>query len=252
MAGGDFPYGGLAGQWHNRGSMAQISLFIGSIRPLPESGRPSGIYKMPVTTSVMLGAEGFDGDQQADRRVHGGPDKAVHLYPAAHYRLLGERFPEAAGQLVPGSMGENLSTADLDEGSVRLGDIWQLGSARLQVCQPRNPCWKIDERFASEGMAAFIAEQRLTGWYWRVLTPGRVTPGDPLLLEHSPADNPTLAEAMLLWQTHRPALAELERLAAVSAIADNWRQKILQRLVWLRRDGDAPPPPAFHVKPEQA
>jgi MOSC domain-containing protein YiiM len=232
--------------------MAQISLFIGGIRPLPESGRPTGIYKQPVTAPVTLGSEGFIGDQQADRRVHGGPDKAVHLYPATHYPLLARRFPEAAGQLVPGSMGENLSTAELDEAAVRLGDIWQLSGARLQVCQPRNPCWKIDERFACEGMAAFIAEQRLTGWYWRVLTGGLVTPGDPLVLEHSPADNPTLAEAMQLWQTHRPELAELERLAAVSAIAENWRQKILQRLNWLRRDGDAPPPTAFHVKPEQA
>lgn len=252
MTGGDFPYGALNWQWHNPGSMAQISLFIGGIRPLPESGRPTGIYKAPVTASIMLGDEGFIGDQQADRRVHGGPDKAVHLYPATHYRRLAERFPEASGQLVPGSMGENLSTADLDEGDVRLGDVWRLGSARLQVCQPRNPCWKIDERFASEGMAAFIAEQRLTGWYWRVLTAGQVSPGDALLIEHSAAGNPTLAEAMQLWQAHRPALAELERLAAVDEIADNWRQKILQRLNWLRRDGDAPPTPAFHVKPEQA
>lgn len=232
--------------------MAQIFLFIGGIRPLPESGRPTGIYKLPVSAPVSLGPEGFIGDQQADRRVHGGPEKAVHLYPAAHYRRLAERFPKAAEYLAPGSMGENLSTADLLEADVRLGDIWRLGSARLQVCQPRNPCWKIDERFTSEGMAAFIAEQRLTGWYWRVLTPGRVTPGDELLLEDSPPDNPTLAEAMLLWQTHRPELAELERLARVDALADNWRQKILQRLDWLRRDGDAPPPKTFHVKPEQA
>lgn len=231
--------------------MAKISLFVGGIRSLPDSGRPTGMYKSPVTAALALGPEGFSGDQQADRRVHGGPDKAVHLYPAAHYRRLAERFPAVAAQLVPGSLGENLSAADLDEGDVRLGDIWRLGSARLQVCQPRNPCWKIDERFACEGMAAFIAEQRLTGWYWRVLTPGRVTPGDELLLEDSPADCPSLAEAMRLWQSHRPPLAELERLAAIDALADNWRQKIIQRLEWLRRDGDAPAPTAFHVKPEQ-
>lgn len=232
--------------------MAKISLFIGGIRPLPESGRPTGMYKAPVTAALALDPEGFRGDQQADRRVHGGPDKAVHLYPAVHYRRLAERFPAAAAQLIPGSLGENLSAADLDEGDVRLGDVWRLGSARLQVCQPRNPCWKIDERFACAGMAAFIAEQRLTGWYWRVLTPGQVSPGDELLREHSPADCPTLAEAMQLWQSHRPPLAELERLAAVDALADNWRQKIIQRLDWLRRDGDAPAPPAFHVKPEHA
>lgn len=232
--------------------MAQVTLFIGGIRPLPESGRPTGIYKQLVRTALELGHEGFAGDQQADRRVHGGPDKAVHLYPAAHYATLANRFPEAAGQLVIGSLGENISTSQLDENDVRIGDIWRLGSARLQVCQPRNPCWKIDERFATDGMAAFIAEQRLTGWYWRVLHPGRVAPGDTLDWEQSPPDTPTLAEAMLCWQTHRPPLADLERLAASPGIAENWKQKILARVNWLRNNPDQTPPPpvAFHVKPE--
>jgi MOSC domain-containing protein YiiM len=233
--------------------MAQISLFVGGIRLLPESGRPTGIYKQPATGPLELGPEGFLADSQADRRVHGGPEKAVHLYPAAHYARLAERFPEIAGQLVAGSLGENLSTAELDESSVRIGDIWQLGSARLQVCQPRNPCWKIDERFATEGMAQFIAEQRLTGWYWRVLTPGTVAPGDELRLEQ-PGTGPTLAAAMLLWQDHRPAIDELDRLAATPGIAAHWQQKIEQRLAWLRRSPDTPAaaPTTFHVKPEQA
>jgi MOSC domain-containing protein YiiM len=115
-------------------------------------------------------------------------------------------------------MGENLSTADLDERDVRIGDIWRLGTARLQLCQPRNPCWKIDERYGCEGMAEFIAHERLTGWYWRVLTPGTVSPGDALELEHSDPLAFTLAEAMLLWQAHRPQLADLERLAASPAL----------------------------------
>ena len=120
----------------------------------------------------QIGPEGFSGDAQADRRVHGGPEKAVHLYPAAHYTRLAERFPEAAAQLQPGSLGENISSSTLDETRVRIGDIFRLGEARLQVCQPRSPCWKIDDRFGCAGMAAYIAEQRLTGWYFRVLQPG--------------------------------------------------------------------------------
>ena len=232
--------------------MTKVALFIGGIRPLPESGRPTGIYKQPVSSALELGREGFVGDQQADRRVHGGPDKAVHLYPAAHYAKLAARFPEIAGQLVIGSLGENISTAELDESDVRIGDIWRLGSARLQVCQPRNPCWKIDERFACAGIAELIARERLTGWYWRVLTPGRVAPGDGLELD-SAADGCTLAEAMQCWQTHRPALADLEKLAAMPGIAENWRQKIVTRIEWLRQNPDKTPapPPAFHVKPEQ-
>lgn len=227
--------------------MAQISLFVGGIRPLPESGRPSGIYKQLVSTPLALGAEGFAGDHQADRRVHGGPEKAVHLYPAAHYARLAARFPEGAARFVPGSIGENISTLDLDEGHVRIGDIWRLGEARLQVCQPRNPCWKIDERFGLEGIAGFIAEQRLTGWYWRVVTPGRVAPDDELLPAQIATEAPTLAEAMLLWQDHRPPLSDLERLAATPGIARQWKDKIDARLNWLSKNGA--PAGTFHVKP---
>ena len=216
--------------------MTHVSLFIGGIRPLPESGRPTAMYKQAVTAPCQLGHEGFAGDQQADRRVHGGPEKAVHLYPAAHYRRLAEHFPDAASQLRPGSLGENISSVELTEADVRLGDIWQLGTARLQVCQPRTPCWKIDERFASDGMAAYIAEQALTGWYWRVLTPGLVSPGDALFLAEEASQALTLAAAMQLWQAHRPLLADLEKLAATPGIAAGWREKIERRLAWLRQN----------------
>jgi len=232
--------------------MAHVSLFIGGIRPLPESGRPTGMYKQPAVGNLELGPEGFVGDQQADRRVHGGPEKAVHLYPARHYAKLAEAFPEAAAQLVIGSLGENISTSELDESDVRIGDIWRLGCAQLQVCQPRNPCWKIDERFASDGMAAFIAEHRLTGWYWRVVQPGQVAPGDSLELLAAAESAFTLAEAMLCWQAHRPALADLEKIAASPGIAENWQQKIVSRVEWLRNNPEktSPMPLAFHVKPE--
>ena len=200
----------------------------------------------------MLDREGFIGDEQADRSVHGGPEKAVHFYPATHYARLAARFPEAAAQLVPGSIGENLSSFELDESDVRIGDIWRLGDALLQVCQPRNPCWKIDARYATEGMAAFIAEQRLTGWYWRVVRPGQVILGAELQPEQIAANAPTLAAAMQLWQAHRPPLAELHSLAATPGIANQWKQKIDARLDWLARQPEQQPPAAapFHVKPE--
>lgn len=213
---------------------ATVLLFTGTIRPLPESGRPTGMYKQPVTAVIDLGPEGFAGDEQADRKVHGGPEKAVHLYPAAHYARLAARFPEAAEKLVPGSLGENLSTAELDEDSVRLGECWQLGEAVLQLCQPRSPCWKIDERFGCDGMARFIAEENLTGWYWRVLTPGRVQPGDTLQRLPLTEDRLTLGAALRLCQITRPALDDLEALARTPGLAAGWRDKLLKRLDWLR------------------
>jgi MOSC domain-containing protein YiiM len=212
---------------------------------LPDSGRPTGLFKHPLTGAVQLGSEGFAGDQQADRRVHGGPEKAVHLYPAVHYARLAAAFPALAGQLVPGSLGENISSPTLDEAQVHIGQRFRLGDAVLQVCQPRNPCWKIDARFAVDGLAAFIAENRLTGWYFRVLQAGRVAPDATLEAAGPPPCGLSLAAALQLWQAHRPSPQALRDLAATPGIASGWRQKISERADWLaRQSAPTSPPPA--------
>ncbi|MBL8421716.1 MAG: MOSC domain-containing protein [Dechloromonas sp.] len=230
--------------------MRNVTLFIGTIAPLPESGRPTGMFKRPVSGLLHLGSEGFAGDEHADRRVHGGPDKAVHLYPAVHYGHLAQAFPEAAGQLKPGSLGENISSPTLDEWRVRIGDVFRLGEALLQVCQPRNPCWKIDARFGVDGMATYIAEHHLAGWYFRVLRPGVVAPSDTLDIVEPGDDRLSLAQALQLWHSHRPPPLALRRLAATPGIATGWQRKIVERSGWLERHAARPsPPPAFHVKP---
>jgi MOSC domain-containing protein YiiM len=232
--------------------MIPITLFTGRIAPLPGSGRPTGMFKVPLQAPAWLGPEGLDGDEQADRRVHGGPDKAVHLYPAGHYARLASRFPQAATELLPGNLGENISCAALSEADVCVGAVFQLGEARLQICQPRSPCWKIDDRFAAEGMAAYIAEAQLTGWYFRVVQPGRVSPHDSLTVVDPASGAPTLAEALSLWQEHRPAPAALRGLASCPGIAAGWQRKIAERARWLESHALRPEPdrPPFHVKPE--
>ena len=213
----------------------QVTVFTGEVRPLPASGRPTAIYKTPITAPIEVGSLGLAGDHQADTRVHGGPDKAIHLYPSAHYARLADAFPEASAALQPGSMGENLATDALDERGVRIGDIWQLGTAHIQVCQPRNPCWKIDERFEAEGMAQFVDKAMLTGWYWRVLRSGVVCPTDQLTLLEPNQQATTLHDAMRLWREHRPDLDQLAQLAETVGIAPNWQDKIRQRLANLKK-----------------
>ena len=135
---------------------------------------------------------------------------------------------------------------------MRIGDVFRLGVALLQVCQPRNPCWKIDARFGVDGMAAYIAEHHLTGWYFRVLLPGVVAPGDTLDLAEPGDDELSLAQAQRLWHTHRPTPLALRQLAATPGIAENWQRKIVERADWLERHAAQPSlPPAFHVKRER-
>ena len=211
-----------------------VTLYLGGIRPLPPENQPTGMFKREHAQPVWLGKEGLAGDAQADRRVHGGPEKAFHQYPVGHYEKLAAAFPEAAALLVPGSIGENLSEPGWDETNVCIGDVFRLGDARIQVSQPRSPCWKIDRRYGAEGMAQHIAEHGLTGWYYRVLEEGEVAAGCVFELIERPAPETTLARVWQLHRTHRPALAELEALARTPGLSPNWVKKVSERIDWLR------------------
>lgn len=205
------------------------TIFMGGIRPLPPDNKPSGIFKTEIVMPAWVGKEGLTGDAQADRRVHGGPDKALHQYPVAHYSRLAVAFPEARNLLVPGSIGENLSVPGWDESNICIGDTFRLGDAVIQVSQPRSPCWKIDHRYGVEGMAKLIDEESITGWYFRVLEEGGVEPGCSFELIDRMSPEVTVHELQAVWRAHRPEPGQLERLAATPGLTENWIRKLLDR-----------------------
>jgi MOSC domain-containing protein YiiM len=207
--------------------------FAGGVRPLPLSGRATGMFKRPQPLPLRFGEHGIEGDQQADRSVHGGPEKAVHVLPREHLFALAQAFPELAPTLQAGALGENLSLSGLSEAEVLVGERWHLGEVILQVCQPRQPCWKIDDRLQSDGVAAHIDAQGLTGWYCRVLRGGALRAGDAWRREFTSA--PTLAQARALTREHRPAPQALRDLAATPGIAQEWALKLRKRADYLAR-----------------
>jgi MOSC domain-containing protein YiiM len=209
-------------------------LFIGAIAVLGPEGHRSGIVKPPVP-GARVTAEGIDGDQQADRRVHGGPEKAVHHYAAENYPRLAARFPEIAAALVPGSLGENLSTRGWTEDDVRIGDVFQVGGVRLQVSQPRTPCWKIDHRFGVDGVARFVADERIAGWYYRVLQPGPIAVGDEFAHVDRPAHTVSVRRFAAIVTGTRPSVDDLAFLQRIDALAPQWQAKLADRLAWLAR-----------------
>ena len=211
-------------------------LFAGQVAQLAGDSRSSAIVKTPVSGRCLLTAEGLTGDTQADRRVHGGGGKAPHHYPAEHYALLAAAFPSAQ-HLMPGGLGENISTRGLTENDVCIGDVFRLGGARIQLSQPRTPCWKIDHRTACEGIAAFIAEHGLAGWYYRVLEAGEIAPGDRLEHLERPAEAVLLAEFWRVSRALRPSVKDLSRLATCSGLDPQWAAKLRQRIAWLRDNG---------------
>jgi MOSC domain-containing protein YiiM len=215
------------------------ALFAGKVRPMPEDGRPTGIFKLPVSGPVQIGVEGLVTDQQADRRVHGGPEKAVHHFPIENHRRLAARFPEQAPGFVAGGLGENISTEGLTEENICIGDVYQFGSVQLQVSQPRSPCWKIDARHGREGITRYTAEVGISGWYYRVLHTGQAQAGDSLNLIERVADPVTLREIWTVAHTLRPGLPRLQRIIDTPGLNPSLRQRLLERAQWLRQQASS-------------
>lgn len=205
-------------------------LRIGRARPLGPQGVPSAIDKAGVQGPVPAGTLGLEGDEQGDRRHHGGPDKALHAYASAHYPAWVAELPEAARHFRPGAFGENLVVDGATEATVCLGDRWRIGRASLEVSQSRQPCWKLNLRFERPDMALRVQASGRTGWYFRVLEAGEISAGDTARLIHRPHPGWPLARILrLLYQDtlDRNALAGL---AALPGIPASWQRLLRRRL----------------------
>lgn len=192
--------------------------------------RLSAIVKQPVLEALVISKSGLAGDVQADPRVHGGPEKAVHQYSLCHYATWAKLFPEASHLLHRGSMGENLSTDEHDESNVFLGDQYRVGTALLQVSQPRRPCWKIDARFGVSGLAEAVQASGHSGWYFRVLECGVLQVGDTMELVSRPQGSVSLAVFWAIYHAPIPDPDAFGRLSAIEGLAPAWREKIAARL----------------------
>jgi MOSC domain-containing protein YiiM len=170
------------------------SVNVGLPRPLA-TGRgevASGIVKAPVAGRVRVHRLGVTGDGQADPTVHGGPDKAVYVYSGDHYPLWAGELGRA--DLGPGFFGENLTVDGMRESDVRIGDIYCIGSAAVQVTQPRTPCFKLAARVGLPDFAATFLASGRSGFYVRVLEEGEVGAGDEIELVSSPPSGLTVLE----------------------------------------------------------
>jgi MOSC domain-containing protein YiiM len=151
--------------------MRIVSVQVGQVREVAHRGRAvrTAIYKEPAPFRVRARTLGLEGDAQADPRVHGGPDQAVYAYDLSGYahwkRELGADFP-------PGRFGENLTVEGMPEAEVSLGDVYRVGSAVLQVTEPRSSCFKLALTMERPQFPkTFLASGR-TGFYLRILEQG--------------------------------------------------------------------------------
>jgi len=202
-----------------------LAVLVGKVRPFRGEDEPSAIGKLPAEQAVAVGPMGLAGDEQADRTVHGGVDKAIHHYPADHYDWWREHLGNVALLDAPGAFGENISTTGLDETNVFLGDRFRLGTALVEVSQARQPCWKLDHRFGTQGVMAQVVKTRRTGWYYRVLEPGQVRAGDCLDFVERPYPDWPLASlfGLLIGGEAKDRPADLRALRDVPVLAETWK-----------------------------
>jgi MOSC domain-containing protein YiiM len=197
---------------------------IGEVR-----GRPveSAIAKTRVDAAELaLDRVNLAGDRQADLRVHGGPDKAVYVYPTVHVPTW-----RAEGFAVDvGGFGENVALGGIAEDEARLGDVWRWGTALVQVSQPRAPCYKFAIHTGRKDIGPHMIATGRSGWYLRVLEPGTVPSHGPMELVE-PADGAaTIREAFAaMFDDGLVDDATVDRVLASPALAASWRVSLAAR-----------------------
>lgn len=186
----------------------------------------TGIFKTPVTQAIQVGTLGLVGDGVGDTVNHGGPDKAVCCHPWAHYEYWNAYFE---WNLQAGAFGENLTLTELSESDVAVGDIWQIGTTRFQISQPRIPCWKQGDKLKQKGFEKLTLQTGRSGFYLRVLEEGTIAPNDTITLLDRPTPEATIVllnRAML--ENNNLTLAE--RFVQLPFLSDSWREMFIKRL----------------------
>lgn len=211
--------------------------YVSEPQMLPGFGEKSGIFKVLAASPQWLGRSGLTDDSQANQVDHGGEDRALCHYAADHHQHWCERFPAAREMFRPGVLGENISSQGADERQVRIGDVYRIGEALVQVSQPRQPCAKVDARTGQPGLArAFMQDARM-GWLYRVLEEGWV-PAQPQIhvVERGPQAW-TVASCWRVLEDRRAALEVMAELRQVEALAQHWKDQLTRRMDYWRGRG---------------
>jgi MOSC domain-containing protein YiiM len=201
-----------------------VSVNVGRPRHVTWHGRlvTSAIWKEPVAGAVTIEGVNLAGDDQADRRVHGGTDKAVYAYAVEDY----DWWATTTGPLRPGTFGENLTTAGIDLTASHIGDRWHVGSAVLEVSQPREPCFKLGIRMNDDQFPGAFAAARRPGVYFRIIAPGAIAAGDEI--EVDPAQQPAIRIVSLVEDNVDHEV--LRQAVGDPRVTDGWRRAAARAL----------------------
>ncbi len=201
-----------------------VSVNTGAVRTVEHGGElvTTGIFKEPVAGRVRLRGVNFDGDDQADRSVHGGPDRAAYAYAAEDYDWWSA---ELRRDCAPGLFGENLTTRGIDVSGALIGERWRMGSALVQVTSPRVPCYKLAMKLGDPAFVKHFARALRPGAYLSIVQEGGVAAGDAIEIVHRPPHAMTLAEMAKIYFFERHRIGELVHVEALPAAWRDWARE---------------------------
>ena len=197
-----------------------LSVNVGLPREFEYNGRParSAIWKAPAAGRVAARGVNLAGDDQADRRAHGGPDKAVYAYAGEH---LGWWAQQIGRPLQYGEMGENLTTEGVEVNAALVGERWAIGTTVLEVSEPRVPCWRLGVRMNDKLFPRRFTEALRPGAYLRILVEGDVGAGDEIQVMERPDHELTVRDVLRIYAFDRQAAG---RLLATPGMSESWRR----------------------------
>ena len=206
-----------------------LSVNVGRPREFEYGGRPaqSAIWKLPAVGRIAARGVNLAGDDQADRKAHGGPDKAIYAYAIEDTRWW-ER--ELGRSLAYGQFGENLTTEGIEVNDALVGERWEIGTTVLEVSEPRIPCWRLEVRMQDKAFASRFGEALRPGSYLRIIVEGDIGAEDRIRIVERPDHDVTIRDVFRIYLRDRN---EVERLLAVPQLSERWRrwaEGLLQRI----------------------
>ncbi len=197
-----------------------LSVNVGTVREFEYRGRPakSAIWKSPAAGRVAARGVNLGGDDQADRKAHGGPDKAVYAYAVEDARWWEQ---EIGRPFAYGEFGENLTTEGIEVNNALVGERWEIGTTVLEVSEPRIPCWRLGVRMNDRTFPRRFAEAMRPGAYLRIVVEGSVGAGDEIRVVERPGHDLTIRDVSRIYTRDRD---EVERLLAVPQVSESWRR----------------------------
>lgn len=180
--------------------MKVVSLNVGEIRDVPWDGKiiQTGIYKQPVKGPIEVKGINIDGDNQGNRKTHGGVDRVVYAYPMEHYKFWKNQYPEK--ELPFGMFGENLTTEGLFENKVHVGDVFQIGTAEIMATQPRMPCYRLGIRFDDQKVMDKFLETDYCGIFFKIIQEGKLQADDEIKLLKTDPNEMSIVDIYYLMQ----------------------------------------------------